>query len=378
MTASEGGKIQVCKNIEIVHFHAFCRKVFKKHGVEFPRINRRNVRASKEFATLSDVEQEKRLDEKESHAVGEALQRLGNSRVLQKYQAILVDESQDFHPSWLKSLLHFLDARTNFLLLTVDPNQKIYPRSFTYKSAGITVTGGRKRSMKLPIGYRSTSEIIVPASRLVVNSDWDRFYRDFVEDEGELLPTDNMSCRMGQAPRMEVRKDYADICASIASDIELKLGQGFRPSDFAVLYLVKNTGNAKSMQNEFGFGQWTDYVRGIRMALETQNIPDYWLSESTESKKNFNQFRDAVTISTIFSAKGLEFEVVYLVGLELYPWSMRNKRENASLLYVAMTRAKSELYMYSTKSTPYVDDIKSILEENKPTMWIGAMRKEGV
>ena len=365
------------QNIEVVHFHAFCGSVFRKHGVEFPRIERKKVLSSTQFAKLSDVEQEKELDEKESHVVGEALQKIGDNRDLQEYQAILVDESQDFHPSWLKSLLLFLDAETNFLLLTVDPNQKIYPRSFTYKSAGITVTGGRKRSMRLPIGYRSTSEILVPASKLVVNSDWDRFYRDFVEDEGEMLPADNMSGPKGQAPRMEVKKDYADICSSIASDIKLKLGQGFRPSDFAVLYLVRKTGSTKSMQKEFSFGQKTDYVQGIRKALATHNIADYWLSESRYTKINFDQFRDAVTISTIFSAKGLEFEVVYLVGLELYPWSKRNKRENASLLYVAMTRAKSELNMYSTENTKYVREIKATLGEKRPSKWRWALRNLG-
>ncbi len=362
-------------NIEIVHFHGLCGSLFRKHGVEFPRFDRKKALSSTELASLSDDEQEKKLDDEDSYLVGEALQRIGRDCNVERYQAILVDESQDFHPSWLKSLQLFLDAKTNFLLLTVDPNQKIYPRSFTYKSAGINVTGGRKRSMRLPIGYRSTNEIILPASKLVVNSDWDRFYKDFVEDEGELLPADIIGRPQGRAPRLEVKSDYTDICSTIASDIKRKLGEGYKLSDFAVLYLVKNSGIAKTKQKNVEFGHRIDYVQGIRKALAAQHIADFWLSENRETKRSFDQFRDAVTISTTFSAKGLEFEVVYLVGLELYPWEMRNKRENASLLYVAMTRAKSELYMFSTKSTPYVKDIKSTLEEDRPTMWSWAMRK---
>ena len=366
------------ENLEIVHFHSLCGKLINKYGGTFPRFDRAGALSSQQFASLSDDKKETKLDDMESELLGQELHRIGSNKKVEKFQAILVDESQDFHPSWLRSLLLFLDGKTDFLLLSEDPNQKIYPRTFSYKSAGINVAEGRKRSMRLPLGYRSTHEIIIPASRLVVNSNWDEFYKQFVEVEGELLPAESVNRPKGKYPKMVVERNYADICSMIANDISRKVKEGFRRSDFAVLYLVKNSGSAKSRQREFEFEKKTDYVQGIRAALAAQNITYFWLSESQNSKGSFDQFRDAVTISTIFSAKGLEFEIVYIVGLELYPWSKRNKRENASLLYVAMTRAKSELYMYSTEDTPYVKEIRSTVEEKKPSMWSWALRKLGV
>ena len=349
------------RNITIVNFHKLCSNVFREHGISFPKINRKEVLSSAQFASSSEDEQEAKLDEMESALLGQELQRIGATEKTDKFQAILVDESQDFHPSWLKGLLFFLDGKTNFLLLAEDPNQKIYPRSFSYKDAGIRLIGGG-RSFRLPIGYRSTREIIVPASKLVTKSSWDEFYKRYIEDEGE-IPSELAKFRKGAYPKVKVVGNYADICSTISSDISNKLSEGYKCSDFGILYLIKKSQAGGSGQGVLEFAKDIDYVGGIRGELATKSIPNFWMSENEKTKRKYDQFKDEVTISTIFSAKGLEFEVVYIVGLELYPWSKRNKRENASLLYVAMTRAKSELYMFSTEDTPYVEEIKSTIDE---------------
>ena len=349
-------------NIEIINFHSLCHEVFKKHNVGFPKINRGEVLSSAQFAPLSEDEQEAKLDEMGSALLGQELQRIGATEKTDKFHAILVDESQDFHPSWLKGLLFFLDGKTNFLLLAEDPNQKIYPRSFSYKEAGIRLTGGG-RSFTLPIGYRSTREIIIPASKLVAESTWDNFYKKYIEDEGTLM-TENDKFRKGESPKIEIIRNYVDICSKISDDILHKLKEGYRCSDFGILYLVRKSPSGKGRQGELEFAEnTTDYIQAIRAQLAVTEIPNFWMSENSHTKRKYDQFREEVTISTIFSAKGLEFEVVYIVGLELYPWSKRNKRENASLLYVAMTRAKSELQMFSTVSTPYVEKIKGSFRE---------------
>ena len=69
------------------------------------------------------------------------------------------------------------------------------------------------------------------------------------------------------------------------------------------------------------------------------------------------QHRDAITLMTIHAAKGLEFSVVFLVGLEegLFPHSrslmdMQELEEERRLCYVALTRAKQKLYLTYTKN----------------------------
>lgn len=65
---------------------------------------------------------------------------------------------------------------------------------------------------------------------------------------------------------------------------------------------------------------------------------------------------DGVTLITIHNTKGLEFEDVYVVGLEekLFPSSMSDDEdgieEERRLFYVAATRAKYNLFLFSAKS----------------------------
>ncbi len=67
---------------------------------------------------------------------------------------------------------------------------------------------------------------------------------------------------------------------------------------------------------------------------------------------SFDENSNAVTLMTLHAAKGLEFPVVFMMGMEesLFPHSralydQSEMEEERRLCYVGMTRAKSELYM---------------------------------
>ncbi len=70
-----------------------------------------------------------------------------------------------------------------------------------------------------------------------------------------------------------------------------------------------------------------------------------------------NDSHDSITLMTLHAAKGLEFPVVFMIGLEetIFPHSralydVDQMEEERRLCYVGMTRAREELYMSSASS----------------------------
>ncbi|MFA5987725.1 MAG: UvrD-helicase domain-containing protein [Candidatus Paceibacterota bacterium] len=74
---------------------------------------------------------------------------------------------------------------------------------------------------------------------------------------------------------------------------------------------------------------------------------------------NLNEKREGIKLMTVHAAKGLEFEYVFVVGMEqdLFPYKRQgensghdDKEEERRLFYVAMTRAKEKLFLSYTQS----------------------------
>jgi DNA helicase-2/ATP-dependent DNA helicase PcrA len=114
---------------------------------------------------------------------------------------------------------------------------------------------------------------------------------------------------------------------------------------------------------------------GLKMFLE-----EVALASDTD---NIDQNQDAVHLMTLHSAKGLEFQAVFIVGLEegILPHarsmlSQAEMEEERRLMYVGITRAKQKVYLLftcernifgSTQSNPpsrFLDDIPSHLINN--------------
>jgi len=94
---------------------------------------------------------------------------------------------------------------------------------------------------------------------------------------------------------------------------------------------------------------------------------------------NFNT--PGVTLMTLHAAKGLEFPVVFMVGLEetIFPHSrslydQSEMEEERRLCYVGMTRAKDELYMmYATSRMLYGG-----LQHNAPSRFLSEINAESI
>lgn len=88
---------------------------------------------------------------------------------------------------------------------------------------------------------------------------------------------------------------------------------------------------------------------------ENCTLSDYLESVSLISDiDGYNSEEEAVTIATVHASKGLEFKVVFIIGLEnsIFPLERcdeEDKEEERRLMYVAVTRSMERLYLTCAK-----------------------------
>lgn len=275
------------------------------------------------------------------------------------YDAILIDEGQDFEPEWLRLLTHVLNPDTQSLLLVEDRAQNIFKRKVSLaQNVGLNFRG---RSKILNINYRNTAQIAQFA--------WD-FYRsnsnlkDKVKEgsiEGvEIIPP-QLTKRKGPEPIIKRFKSFHEEIKFIIEQInELVTQKKLSFSDIVILYRVKKNYS-------------TSYVDIILKQLSTTKIPFYWITESSSSKREYDNTDNSVKISTIDSAKGLDFRAVFIINIENLPFHLEeNEEREVSLFYIGMTRALEWLFLtYSgeSKFTKYLDQVskqRQISPTSKP------------
>ena len=134
-------------------------------------------------------------------------------------------------------------------------------------------------------------------------------------------------------------------------------------------YLMDTTGYLRALQDE-DYNNDTNRVDNIKEFKSVlynidNNLTDENLTKKDKVRIGIDEIMldqsfeedsraDAVTLSTIHSVKGLEFEVVFVVALEegIFP-SVREDveiEEERRVAYVAFTRAKSKIYLSCAQS----------------------------
>jgi hypothetical protein len=213
------------------------------------------------------------------------------------YDAILIDEYQDFHDSWMKLCLllckkygHSGQQTENFFLAG-DRLQSIYNHStHNWKSLGINIAG---RSKLLKTSYRSGStHINLALDYLMKDPSNKREVENFYED-------------------IEFIKGDFKVINDLLEDL-IKNPQ-YNPEDILVLFP-------------------SNWLRDNLYKFLNNNLK----SNSIASK---NIVENKMNFVTYHSAKGIESKICVLVDVD--------KVEDKKLLYVGMTRASEKLIIHS-------------------------------
>ncbi|MCY7413496.1 MAG: ATP-dependent helicase [Salinibacterium sp.] len=329
-------------------------------------------------------------------------------QVREQYRFFVVDEYQDISPLQHRLLSLWLGDR-NDLCVVGDAAQTIY--SFAGASPDFLLGFPREHEdalvIKLEQNYRSSAQIVATANRLM--KDRQGALTLIAAPQAKLSARPTVSAR----PTISTFDTDAAEARAVAHAIAAEIGAGIAPQDIAVLHRINVQSAAletalgdagvpsivrgsvrffdlkevkeaimllrgasittapeplfqtvSDVLRSIGWSQQAPEVRGaVRERWESLNAI-IRLAEEAPPGTTLRQFvnelierqsgqheppREAVTITTLHSAKGLEWHSVYIVGLSegMLPISYAKDAaaidEERRLLYVGITRAQRSL-----------------------------------
>ncbi|MEI6215579.1 MAG: 3'-5' exonuclease [Desulfuromonadales bacterium] len=255
-----------------------------------------------------------------------------------RYDAILVDEGQDFSDLMLRVVMKCLNPKTNFLTIALDEGQDLYCQKRSWINAGINIKG-RKR--QLNIIYRNTREIAEFANRFRYGSALGLE----ANQQNTLFPDPRIS--NGPSPLLKQFGTIEKIIEHVAKEIRALVDAGTFPlSEIAVMYTTKKAASESTLTTP----------AMISAALDNRGILNKWLSEDYRAKRSHDITSNSVTITTIHSAKGLDFACVFLIGLDaMEPGERWAQEQIDSLAYVGITRARYQLEIPYIKKNSLIE-----------------------
>lgn len=262
------------------------------------------------------------------------------------FDAILIDEAHDFHPEWLNLIVKCLNPKTNSLFIVHDSAQNIYRKGFSFKSIGIQIKG---RTKILKTNYRNTCEIAHLAASFLNRGV--KFTDEVLkDDEGQLLEIirPQVTLRSGSPPQLIECQSFREECAEVAARVKLWVEKGkYAPQEILILYVKKG---ATSKDDK--------YIQAVLNSLEEAGVEYEWITRNQQAKRSFELSSAKVKVSTIHSAKGLDFAAVAVVGLSLLPSSTKQVEVERKLVYVGLTRARNQLLITYCKNSQFILELK--------------------
>ncbi|HAK89776.1 MAG TPA: hypothetical protein DHV16_01880 [Nitrospiraceae bacterium] len=305
--------------------------------------------------------------------------------ILRQYQGmfshIIVDEYQDINPAQYR-LLKLLAGDRADVCAVGDSDQAIY----AFRGADIENFLNFEKDFKgakriaLIENYRSTGTIL-NASGSMIKSNLKRIDKKLGTARESGRPITMIS-----APDEKAEGEF------IVKEIEARIGctshynmyahgsnaacdGSYSFSDFAVIF--RTNAQAKAVEEVFmesGIPYQVIGRKNLRQRKEIEDTISYMRSiidPSGDAGKEegasleetllaeddfFDPKADAITLMTMHMAKGLEFRVVFIAGVEygLIPYTLNKDdadiEEERRLFYVGMTRAKDELFLIHARN----------------------------
>ena len=243
--------------------------------------------------------------------VQETLDRLDGTHPLQgHWDAILVDEGQDFSQEMAQVILKILPAHGT-LTVALDENQRLYADT----TNGWQIVEGAK-CHHLKCQYRNTKQIAQYAAQIL----------------GGNVSEISFSGADGPEPKTIHSADGQSLVQDVANAVADLVRQDIPMNEIAILYTRSKIDGVDNLPE------------ALVEAIEARGALARWSARDTASKRSYDITTDSVTVSTIHSVKGLDYAHIFLLGMDKLNMSSERDRK---LAYVGITRARETLTLAS-------------------------------
>lgn len=275
-----------------------------------------------------------------------------------QWDTVMIDEAQDFEPVWFQCALAAMkDPVDGDLVIVADGSQRLYKRNrVSWKSLGIKAAG-RTISARYDLdkNYRNTPKIAALAAGY---SDEERS-----EDGISGMRVSPAACRRLNAstPVFVETKNHGEqteaaveiVSRWLSGERNGRLTTPLNPSDIGIFYPRKQ-------------GRDGDLL--VDLITRLRNLcPIRWLSDSSNPGAHKGVNDAALKVQSIHSAKGLQYKAVLVLWTDLLPQGAMAEDDERRLLYVAITRAESDLVLLGSGHRGFAGDLaKSCASRSYP------------
>lgn len=333
LAARHGRQIGVLiRKITFTHFHGFCGRVVSEGEIA-------GVDGCHSQSDTPMPLSENQLDSLVSSAAN-AYQAGEGPR----FDAILVDEGQDFKADWWNFLRHQVLDNGGEMLLVVDATQDLYNRASWTAEKVMRGCGFRAPWTELPGSYRMPPDLVPVVARF-----GERYLTDGAYDP-PVVPVDHPMRRDAAEPTIRRWRNLGgtqELRAALTEEVRKMLNRdGLAPADIMFL-CEQHAGGLDAAESLKAAGVYVSHVF-------TENDDD----ERRRRKNRFWGGMDGVKGCTVHSFKGWEARGVMLCILP----NVGSRR----LPYVALTRLKGDPGVRAVVSVvncdPNLDEFKAEFE----------------